>query len=88
MTAKLIDKFPECMRYTKQQVNFWKDLSWYQTIGHARDWLSVHFSSYEPWEGMKSFVEKRETGYRKLRDLAAEGKSSEFVWGPYERSVR
>ncbi len=85
MTAKLIDKFPECMRYTKQQVNFWKDLSWYQTVGHARDWLSVHFSSYETWEGMKSFVEKRETGYRKLRDLAAEGKSSEFVWGPYEK---
>ncbi len=85
MVAKLVDKFPECMRYTKQQVNFWKDLSWYQTIGHARDWLSVHFASYEPWEGMKAFVEKRETGYRKLRDLAAEGKSSEFVWGPYEK---
>ncbi|UCD91805.1 MAG: enoyl-CoA hydratase/isomerase family protein [Methanobacteriota archaeon] len=85
MSKKLIDKFPECMRYTKQQVNFWKDLSWYNTIGHARDWLSVHFASYEPWEGMKSFVEKRETGYRKLRDLAAEGKSSEFVWGPYTK---
>lgn len=85
MCKKLIDKFPECMRYTKQQVNFWKDLSWYSTIGHARDWLSVHFASYEPWEGMKSFVEKRETGYRKLRDLAAQGKSSEFVWGPYTK---
>jgi enoyl-CoA hydratase/carnithine racemase len=85
MCKKLIDKFPECMRYTKQQVNFWKDLSWYSTIGHARDWLSVHFSSYEPWEGMKAFVEKREAGYRKLRDLAAEGKSSEFVWGPYAK---
>ena len=80
---KLVDKFPECMRYTKQQTNFWKDLAWYNTIGHARDWLSVHFASYETWEGMNAFVEKRETGYRKLRELAAEGKSSEFVWGPY-----
>ncbi|TET89298.1 MAG: enoyl-CoA hydratase/isomerase family protein [Methanomassiliicoccales archaeon] len=85
MCKKLIDKFPECMRYTKQQVNFWKDLAWHSTIGHARDWLSIHFASYEPWEGMKSFVEKRETGYRKLRDLAAQGKSSEFVWGPYTK---
>ncbi|MFQ5883511.1 MAG: enoyl-CoA hydratase/isomerase family protein [Thermoplasmata archaeon] len=85
MCEKLIDKFPECMRYTKQQLNFWKDLAWYSTIGHARDWLSIHFASYEPWEGMKSFVEKRETGYRKLRDLAAQGKSSEFVWGPYTK---
>lgn len=85
MCKKLIDKFPECMRYTKQQVNFWKDLSWYTTIGHARDWLAVHFASYEPWEGMKAFVEKREAGYRKLRDLASQGKSSEFVWGPYTK---
>ncbi|MFQ6127972.1 MAG: enoyl-CoA hydratase/isomerase family protein [Thermoplasmata archaeon] len=88
MVQKLVDKFPECMRYTKQQVNFWKDLAWYTTIGHARDWLSIHFASYEPWEGMKAFVEKRETGYRKLRELAAEGKSSEFVWGPYEKECK
>ncbi|MFW9825137.1 MAG: enoyl-CoA hydratase/isomerase family protein, partial [Candidatus Thorarchaeota archaeon] len=30
MCEKLIDKFPECMRYTKQQVNFWKDFVWHQ----------------------------------------------------------
>lgn len=86
MANKLIDKFPECTRYTKQQVNFWKDLSWYMTIGHARDWLSVHFASPETREGMFSFVEKRPTDYRRLRKLAAEGKSPEFLWGPYTKS--
>lgn len=80
---KLLNKFPECLRYTKQQVNFWKDLAWYQTIGHARDWLSIHFTSYEPYEGMKAFVEKREPDHVGLRKLAADGKSSEFVYGPY-----
>jgi 1,4-dihydroxy-2-naphthoyl-CoA synthase len=80
--GKLVEKFPECMRYTKQQLNFWKDLSWHSTIGHARDWLSVHFASWEPYEGMKSFVEKRPADYMKIRERAAAGGSSEFMWGP------
>lgn len=79
----LIQKFPECMRYTKQQTNFWKDLAWHQTIGHARDWLALHYTSWEPMEGMNAFVEKRPADYVKLRQRAAEGKSSEFMWGPY-----
>lgn len=81
MCKKLLDKFPECTRYTKQQLNFWKDFAWYMTIGHARDWLSVHFASLEPLEGMFAFAEKRPTEYMRLRKLAAEGKSSEFLWG-------
>ncbi len=85
MCKKLIEKFPECMRYTKQQTNFWKDLSWHATIGHARDWLSIHYASWEPNEGMNAFVEKRKADYLKLRSLAAEGKSSEFMWGPYAK---
>jgi 1,4-dihydroxy-2-naphthoyl-CoA synthase len=85
MCAKLIEKFPECMRYTKQQTNFWKDFSWHMTIGHARDWLSIHYASWEPTEGMNAFVEKRKADYVKLRTLAAEGKSSEFMWGPYAK---
>ncbi len=85
MVEKLLDKFPECLRYTKQQVNFWKDLVWYSTIGHARDWLSIHFASQEPYEGMKAFVEKRPAEYRRLREEAAAGGSPSFVWGPYEK---
>ena len=85
MAAKLVDKFPECTRYTKQQLNFWKDLAWHQTIGHARDWLSIHYASWEPNEGMSAFVEKRPPDYARLRRAAAEGGSSEFPWGPYAR---
>lgn len=81
LAAKLLEQFPECARYTKQQVNFWKDLAWHQTIGHAGDWLALHYASQEPWEGMRAFVEKRKPDYMKLRRLAAEGGSSEFVWG-------
>ncbi len=83
LCTELVDKFPECTRYTKQQVNFWKDLAWHQTVGHARDWLSIHYASFEPIEGMSAFVEKRQPGYRMLRERAARGESSEFVWGPY-----
>jgi enoyl-CoA hydratase/carnithine racemase len=86
LVSKLLQQFPECVRYTKQQVNFWKDMAWHQTIGHARDWLSVHYASYEPWEGMRAFVEKRKADYMKLRHLAADGGSSEFVWGAPSRS--
>jgi hypothetical protein len=84
MATKLIDKFPECLRYTKQQTNFWKDLAWHQTIGHARDWLALHYTSLEPYEGMSAFVEKRRADHVGLRKRAlAEDQSSEFLWGPY-----
>ncbi|MHB8244982.1 MAG: enoyl-CoA hydratase/isomerase family protein [Acidimicrobiales bacterium] len=83
LCASLVETFAECTRYTKQQVNFWKDLAWHQTVGHARDWLSIHYSSYEPIEGMGAFVEKRQPGYKMLRERAASGGSSEFMWGPY-----
>lgn len=82
LTGKLVEKFPECVRYTKTQVNFWKDLAWHMTIGHAKDWLALHFASLEPWEGMTAFVEKREPEYLRLRERARNGGSSEFVWGP------
>ena len=86
LAQELVDKFPECIRYTKEQVNFWKNTAWHNTIGHARDWLSIHYSSWEPLEGMTAFVEKRPPNYRMLRERAAAGKSSEFIWGPYTQT--
>jgi len=86
LAQELVDKFPECMRYTKEQTNFWKNMAWSQTIGHARDWLSIHYTSWEPLEGMTAFVEKRPSRFRHLRERAAQGKSSEFIWGPYEKT--
>lgn len=84
LAGKLLQQFPECQRYTKAQVNFWKELAWHQTIGHARDWLALHYASLEPWEGMRAFVEKRPARYADVRRRAADGGSSEFVWGPYQ----
>ncbi len=67
LAEKLVDKLPECTRYTKQQLNFWRDLSWGVTIGHARDWLTVHTGAEEITEGVRAFNEKRDIDYRKLR---------------------
>jgi enoyl-CoA hydratase/carnithine racemase len=83
LCQKLINKFPECTRYTRSQVNFWKDLAWNATIHHAQDWLSLHFATAEPYEGMKAFVEKRPVDYIGIRQKAVAGKAPEFLWGPY-----
>ena len=85
MCARLLETFPECIRYTKQQTNFLKDFTWHQTIGHARDWLTLHYTSWEPLEGMRAFVEKRKPRYAHLRQQAADGGSSEMPWGAYAR---
>ncbi|MEK6799561.1 MAG: enoyl-CoA hydratase/isomerase family protein [Planctomycetota bacterium] len=67
MCEKLINKLPECTRYTKQQLNFWRDLSWSMTIGHARDWLAIHNLAPEVREGIQAFVEKRPLDYERIR---------------------
>jgi enoyl-CoA hydratase/carnithine racemase len=84
--ARLLASFPECTRYTKQQVNFWKDLAWHQTVRHAQDWLALHYTSWEPVEGMRAFVEKRKPRYGLLRERAAAGLASETPWGAWSRS--
>ena len=86
LAVQLTSQFPECVRYTKQQVNFWKELAWHQTVGHAADWLAIHYASLEPWEGMRAFVAKRAPDPLAMRRRAAEGGSSEFLWGPYART--
>lgn len=82
---QVVNKFFECTRYTKAQLNFWKDTAWHATAGHARDWLAIHYTSLEPYEGMTAFVEKRKADYVGMRRRAAEGGSSEFLWGPYAK---
>ncbi len=67
MTDKLINKLPEVTRYTKQQLNVWRDFSWGITIGHARDWLTVHTSAPEIFEGIDSFKNKKPIDYEKVR---------------------
>ncbi|MEM2213264.1 MAG: enoyl-CoA hydratase-related protein [Candidatus Nezhaarchaeales archaeon] len=77
---KLINKMPDCLRYTKVQCNFWGDLAW-TTLQHARDWLSIHYATAEPLEGFKAFLEKRPARFLELRKKAAEGKAYEYYWG-------
>jgi enoyl-CoA hydratase/carnithine racemase len=67
LAEKLFNKLPECLRYTKQQLNFWRDFSWGSTIGHARDWLAIHNLSEEVKEGIQAFTEKRKVNYKKIR---------------------
>lgn len=67
MAEKLYRKLPEVTRYTKQQINFWRDMSWGATIGHARDWLSIHAGADETAEAVRAFGEKRRPDYDKVR---------------------
>jgi len=69
MVETLVNKLPECTRYTKEQLNFWRNFSWAMTIGHAKDWLTVHTSAPEIVEGIRAFNEKRPIDYKKLRSM-------------------
>lgn len=78
---KLKAKLPEKTRYTKQQLNFWRDLSWHTTIGHGRDWLAVHNTSPETWEGVQAFEQKRKPDYEDIRRRWAEDDAPEWLGG-------
>jgi enoyl-CoA hydratase/carnithine racemase len=73
MAQKLLNRMPEIIRYTKQQTNFWRDFSWALTVGHARDWLSVHADADETAEGLAAFHEKRQIDYAGLREKMESG---------------
>jgi enoyl-CoA hydratase/carnithine racemase len=81
IVEKLKAKFPEKTRYTKQQLNYWRDLSWHSTIGHGRDWLAVHNTSPETWEGVRAFEEKRKPDYDAIRRRWAEDNAPEWLDG-------
>ncbi len=83
---KLQEKLPAIMRYTKEQTNFWRNLAWGLTINHARDWLTEHTASWEVYEGMKSFKEKRMPDTAAIRARAAEGGFNERLWGAWKRT--
>jgi enoyl-CoA hydratase/carnithine racemase len=72
LANKLYNKLPECTRYTKQQLNFWRDFSWSLTIGHARDWLTLHADSAEVKEGLDAFAKKKEMNYQLMRKKTKE----------------
>jgi enoyl-CoA hydratase/carnithine racemase len=67
LAEQLRNKLPETVRYTKTQLNWWRDLVWSQTVTHARDWLAVHSTSEETREAIAAFHAKREPDYEALR---------------------
>jgi len=59
LVEKLASKLPQTMRYTKQQLNWWRDISWHETVNHARDWLSLSMLGDEAKEAIQAFLDKK-----------------------------
>jgi enoyl-CoA hydratase/carnithine racemase len=55
---RLAVKLPQTIRYTKQQLNWWRDLSWHDTVGHARDWLALSMLGDEAQSAIRRFLER------------------------------
>jgi enoyl-CoA hydratase/carnithine racemase len=58
VVENLAAKLPETTRYAKQQLNFWRDLSWHGTVGHARDWLALSMLGDEAKEAIEKFLSR------------------------------
>jgi enoyl-CoA hydratase/carnithine racemase len=58
VAEKLAAKLPETTRYAKQQLNWWRDISWHETVGHARDWLALSMLNDEAKEAIERFLSK------------------------------
>jgi enoyl-CoA hydratase/carnithine racemase len=71
LAANLGRELPETIRYTKTQLNWWRDLVWSQTVQHARDWLAIHSTADETREAVAAFHEKRPPRFEALRSLQA-----------------
>ena len=59
LVARLAAQLPLMTRYAKAQLDFWRDLAWHGTIGHARDWLALSMLSDEAGEGVRGFLERK-----------------------------
>ena len=55
---KLVRKLPQTTRYAKQQLNWWRDVSWHETVGHARDWLALSMLNDETQDAVRRFLDR------------------------------
>src|SRR6186713_3321440 len=55
---KLARKLPQTTRYAKQQLNWWRDVSWHETVGHARDWLALSMLNPETQDAVRRFLDR------------------------------
>ncbi len=81
MANRLARTFAESGRQTRTQANFWKELVWGLTAGHAADWLAIHSGSAETIEGMHAFLNKRRVDHLEFRARARDDRSPEFEGG-------
>jgi enoyl-CoA hydratase/carnithine racemase len=58
VVEKLVRKLPQTTRYAKQQLNWWRDLSWNETVGHARDWLALSMLGDEAQDAIRAFLDR------------------------------
>jgi len=58
VVEKLARKLPQTTRYAKQQLNWWRDISWNETVGHARDWLALSMLNDETRDAIDSFLQR------------------------------
>jgi enoyl-CoA hydratase/carnithine racemase len=58
VVEKLVRKLPQTTRYAKQQLNWWRDVSWHETVGHARDWLAMSMLGDEAQDAIRAFLER------------------------------
>jgi enoyl-CoA hydratase/carnithine racemase len=86
LVDSLLRVLPEVARYTKQQLNFWRDLPWHLTVGHARDWLALHADAVETREGITSFLEKRPIDVPGIRARMTTRDAAGSPWGPHTRT--
>src|SRR5204862_1977100 len=56
---RLAAKLPQTIRYTKQQLNWWRDVSWRETVNHARDWLALSMLGDEATEAVTGLLNRR-----------------------------
>jgi enoyl-CoA hydratase/carnithine racemase len=59
LVEKLAAKLPQTVRYTKQQLNWWRDISWHETGGHARNWLALSMLGDEARDAIEAFLAKK-----------------------------
>jgi len=58
VVEKLARKLPQTTRYAKQQLNWWRDVSWHETVGHARDWLALSMLNDETRDAIEAFLQR------------------------------
>jgi enoyl-CoA hydratase/carnithine racemase len=64
---KLIERFPESIRYTREQLSYWKDLAWKSCVEQNREWLASQFANEEAREGLRALAERREIDFKRIR---------------------